>query len=55
MDTVSYLTINGETREILDSQSRDDISTLQRQVETNTANIEYLAKKLKIDLESKTE
>jgi hypothetical protein len=43
MGGVSYLTINGETREIVDSKSRDDISLLQ-------AQINYLAAQLNIDI-----
>ena len=43
MDTVSYLTINGETREIEDNKSREDITLLQKQVE-------YIAEILEIDL-----
>lgn len=43
MDTVSYLTINGETREIVDAESRNDITVLQ-------AQIEYMAEELNVDL-----
>ena len=43
MDTVSYLTINNETREIVDLDSRENISLLQ-------AQINYIAEQLNIDL-----
>lgn len=43
MDVVSYLTINNETREIVDEQSREDIRLLQ-------AQIEYIATILDIDV-----
>lgn len=53
MDTVSNLTINNETREIADAQSREDIIALQEQVEINTANIEYIAMMTGVDLDDK--
>lgn len=43
MDTVSYLTINNETREIADLDSRENISLLQ-------AQINYIAEQSNIDL-----
>lgn len=43
MNTVSYLTIGAETREISDNKSRDDIALLK-------AQIEYIAEQLDIDL-----
>ena len=43
MDTVSYLTINNETREIVDLDSRENISLLQ-------AQINYIAEQSNIDL-----
>lgn len=43
MDEVSYLTINGETREIVDKTGRNRIELLEAQVE-------YIAEQLNIDL-----
>ena len=43
MDEVSYLTINGETREIVDKAGRNRIELLEAQVE-------YIAEQLNIDL-----
>ena len=43
MNTVSYLTINNETREIADLDSRENISLLQ-------AQINYIAEQSNIDL-----
>ncbi len=50
---VNYLTIGDETREIADSQSREDIELLKTQVEENRANIEYIATIMNIDLSQK--
>ena len=50
MDIVSSLTINNETREIADAQSREDIAVLQEQVDTLQSQIEYLATELNIDI-----
>jgi len=47
MDTVSYLTINGETREIIDRENRDKVELLE-------AQIEYLAEQLNIDISEVT-
>lgn len=52
METVSNLTINNETREIADVQSREDIAALQEQVAINTANIEYIAMMTGVDLDA---
>ena len=54
MNTVSNLTINNETREIADAQSREDIAVLKEQVEINTANIEYIAMMTGVDLDDKS-
>lgn len=43
LNPVSYLTINNETREIVDKQGRNDIALLQ-------AQIEYIAEQLNIDI-----
>ena len=43
LNPVSYLTINDETREIVDKQGRDSIALLETQ-------IEYIAEQLNIDL-----
>ncbi len=43
METVSYLTINGDTREIIDKTNRDDTELLKAQVK-------YIAEQLNIDL-----
>ena len=34
METVSYLTINGETRKIVDDQSHSDIENIKKDVES---------------------
>ena len=47
MNTVSYLTINEETRKIVDEKSHDDIELLK-------AQIEYIAQQLEIDLSEVT-
>lgn len=47
MNTVSYLTINGETREIIDRENRDKVELLE-------AQIEYLAEQLNIDISEVT-
>lgn len=54
MEIVSNLTINNETREIADAQSREDIAILKEQVEINTANIEYIAMMTGVDLNDKS-
>lgn len=38
MDTVSYLTINTETREIVDAKSRRDIAALQLSLDNEISN-----------------
>ena len=43
MEAVSYLTINGETREIVDEENREDVALLK-------AQIEYLAEQLNVDI-----
>jgi hypothetical protein len=43
METVSYLTLNGDTRRIVDEKGRKDIDLLK-------AQIEYLANELNVDI-----
>jgi len=43
METVSYLTLNGDTRRIVDEKCRKDIDLLK-------AQIEYLANELNVDI-----
>ena len=43
MEAVSYLTINGETRKIIDEENREDVALLK-------AQIEYLAEQLNVDI-----
>lgn len=50
METVSYLTINGETREIVDEDCRNKNELSQEQIEKLWNNIQYIATILKIDL-----
>ena len=33
MDTVSYLTINGETREIADNQNREEVNDIKNRLD----------------------
>lgn len=48
MDSVSQLTINGETREIVDAKSRDDIAELEEKIEELQSKLEYMAGQLNI-------
>lgn len=50
MDVVSYLTINGETREIVDRDSRNEITLSQEQIEKLWNNVQYIATTLNINL-----
>jgi hypothetical protein len=42
MDTVSYLTINDETKEIADIASRNDIQNMAAIIAAHTDDIEYI-------------
>ena len=50
MDKVSYLTINGETREIVDKDCRSETTLSQEEIEKLWSNVQYIATTLNIDL-----
>ena len=55
MNTVAYLTINEETREIVDEDSRNRISSLENQIQKMQEDIKYIAMIMDIDLPSEEE
>ena len=50
MNEVSFLTLNDETREIVDAQGREKIALLQTEIALLQAQIEYMAQESNIDI-----